>query len=145
MKKLLIIILFAIPLLTKSQQIPEYDSLGNLIYYVEDTIKIPSSVAKQIAKDLVICDSTKAVLELTKEQLSLTEQKVSLKDSIINDHVNKGIMYEERINNEQDKFKIQGRWVEDLRKQNKELKTKLVYTKITMSLAILFLGYIIIK
>ena len=107
MKKLLIIILLTLPLLAKAQRVPEYDSLGNLTYYVEDTIELPLSVAKQVAKDLVICDSTKAILELTKEQLSLTEQKVVLKDSIINDNINKGLLYEEHIKNEQDKFKIQ--------------------------------------
>jgi len=99
----------------------------------QDTIHIPTPVAKQIAKDLVSGDSAKAVLELTKEQLTLTESKVILKDSIISNHVQKGIMYEERIKNEQLKFDTQGKWVDELRKQNKNLKVKLVFTKITLS------------
>jgi hypothetical protein len=99
----------------------------------QDTIHIPYSVAKQVAKDLVSGDSAKAVLELTKEQLTLTEQKVVLKDSIISNHVQKGIMYEERIKNEQLKFDTQNKWVDQLRKQNKKLKVKLVFTKITLS------------
>jgi hypothetical protein len=99
----------------------------------QDTVKIPYPVAKQIAKELVGCDSLKAIHELTKEQLTLTEDKVILKDSIISNHVQKGIMYEERIKNEQLKFETQGKWVDELRKQNKKLRVKLIFTKITLS------------
>ena len=67
----------------------------------QDTVKIPTPIAKQIAKELVSCDSLKAIHELTVEQLTLTESKVVLKDSIISNHVQKGIMYEECIKNEQ--------------------------------------------
>ena len=59
-------------------------------------------------------------------------KKVTLKDSIISGHVQKGIMYEERIKNEQLKFDAQGLWVKDLQKQNKKLKVKLTFTKITL-------------
>jgi len=117
MKYILIILVSLLPVLAKSQ----------------DTIKIPTQVAKQIAKELVSCDSLKAIHELTKEQLTLTEQKIILKDSIIAGHVQKGIMYEERIKNEQLKFETQGLWIEDLQKQNKRLKVKLTFTKITLS------------
>ena len=98
----------------------------------QDTVKIPTPIAKQIAKELVGCDSLKAIHELTKEQLTLTEQKVVLKDSIISNHVQKGIMYEERIKNEQLKFDTQGLFVKQLQKQNKKIKVKLVFTKITL-------------
>jgi len=121
MKYLLIILISLLPLAVKSQ---------------DTSIKMSTSTARRVAKDLVICDSTKAMLELTKEQLSLTEQKVVLKDSIISNHVNKGLLYETRIQNEQDKFKIQGMWVEDLRKQNKKLKANLTFTKIVLSVAL---------
>jgi hypothetical protein len=47
--------------------------------------------------------------------------------------------------NEQKKFEVQGRWVEDLRKENKKLKVKVLYTKISMGAAIAFLGYLLIK
>ena len=126
MKYLLIILISLLPIAVKSQ---------------DTSIKMSTSTARRVAKDLVICDSTKAMLEVTKEQLSLTEQKVVLKDSIIDQHIHKGIMYEARIQNEQDKFKIQGMWVEDLRKQNKKLKTNLTFTKIVLSVA---LGVLII-
>ena len=96
----------------------------------QDTIKIPTPVAKLIVKDLVSGDSAKAELKLTNEHVILLEKKVTLKDSIISGHVQKGIMYEERIQNEQLKFDAQGLWVEDLQKQNKKLKVKLTFTKI---------------
>ena len=129
MKQLLIILAFILPIVAKSQ----------------DTIKIPVPAARQIAKDLATCDSIKAVHELTKEQLILTKDKVILKDNIISNYVDKGIMYEERIQNEQSKFKVQGMWVDDLRKENKKLKVKVLYTKISMGAIIGFLGYLLIR
>jgi hypothetical protein len=97
----------------------------------QDTIKLPLPVAKAIVKDLVSGDSAKAELKLANEQVILLNQKVSLKDSIISGHVKKGIMYEERIKNEQLKFDTQGLWVKDLQKQNKKLKVKLRFIQIT--------------
>lgn len=97
---------------------------------VQDTVKIPAPVAKQIVKDLISGDSAKAELKLANEQIVLLNQKVVLKDSIISGHVQKGFMYEERIKNEQLKFDTQGLWVKDLQKQNKKLKAKLIFTKI---------------
>jgi hypothetical protein len=114
MKYFLIILVF-LPLFTKAQ----------------DTIKIPSPVAKQIVKDLISGDSAKTELKLTNEQLTLLNQKISLKDSIISGHVQKGIMYEERIKNEQLKFDTQQKWVDQLRKDNKKLKIKLRFIQIT--------------
>ena len=98
----------------------------------QDTVKIPTPIAKTIAKELVECDSTKAILEVTKEQLKLTENKVYLKDETLRLYANKDIMYEVRIMNEQKKFTTQGEYVNVLRKQNKKLKVKLAFTKITL-------------
>jgi hypothetical protein len=142
MKYLLIIIISILPIVSKSQTIATYDSLGNVYY--SDTIKLPYSVAKTVAKELVSCDSLKEIHELTKEQLFLTEQKVALKDSIISQHIQKGILYEERIKNEQLKFETQGKWVDELRKQNKKLKVKLIFTKISLSAIIGGLTYLYI-
>jgi hypothetical protein len=127
--KYILALLFCLPLLVKSQ----------------DTIKIPTPIAKQIARDLVSCDSIKALHTLTIEELILTQNKLILKDNIISNYVDKGIMYEERIQNEQSKFKVQGMWVDDLRKENKKLKVKVLYTKISMGAIIGFLGYLLIK
>ena len=127
--KYILTLLLCLPLLVKSQ----------------DTIKIPTPIAKQIARDLVSCDSIKALHTLTIEELILTQDKLILKDNIISNYVNKGIMYEERIQNEQSKFKVQELWVDDLRKENKKLKVKVLYTKISMGAIIGFLGYLLIK
>ena len=115
MKYILIILAF-LPLFGKAQ--------------TQDTIRIPAPIAKLIVKDLVSGDSAKAELKLSTITISLLESKVILKDSIISGHVQKGIMYEERIKNEQLKFDAQGLWVKDLQKQNKKLKVKLTFTKI---------------
>jgi len=129
MKQLLIILAFILPIIAKSQ----------------DTIKIPVPAARQIAKDLAICDSIKAVHELTKEQLTFTEKKVEVQDSVISGYQEKTKMYKDMLNNEQQKFKVQELWVDDLRKDNKRLKAKLLYTKISMSAIIGLIGYMLIK
>jgi hypothetical protein len=97
----------------------------------QDTVKIPVNIAKQIVKDLVSGDSAKAELKLCNEHVTLLESKITLKDSIISGHVQKGIMYEDRIKNEQLKFDAQGLWVKDLQKQNKKLKVKLKFLQVT--------------
>jgi len=97
----------------------------------QDTVHIPSYVARQIVKDLVSGDSAKAELKLCAENVTLLEKKVTLKDSIILGHVQKDILYERRIKNEQTKFDTQGLWVKTLQKQNKKLKSKLTFLKIT--------------
>jgi hypothetical protein len=111
-------------------------------YAQQDTIKIPSPVAKLIVKDLVSGDSAKAELKLCNENITLLEKKVTLKDSIISGHVQKGILYEERIKNEQLKFDAQQLWVDQLRKDNKKLKAKLVFTKLLGTAVIGGLGYL---
>ena len=65
--KYILTLLLCLPLLVKSQ----------------DTIKIPTPIAKQIARDLVSCDSIKALHTLTIEELILTQGKLILKDNII--------------------------------------------------------------
>jgi hypothetical protein len=127
--KYILTLLLCLPLIAKSQ----------------DTIKIPTPIARQIAKDLTICDSVKVVHDLTKEQLTLTESKVELKDSIIVSFREKCLMYDAMMANEKKKFEVQGQWVEDLRKMNKQLKSKLLYTKITLSAGIGFLAYLLLR
>ena len=128
MKKLLLI-LFILPLFSYAQQ---------------DTIKLPVYVAKQIVKDLVSGDSAKAELKLTNEHVVLLNQKLGLKDSIISGHVQKGIRYEDRINNEQLKFDTQQKWVNQLRKDNKKLKVKLRFIQVTGTAVIGGLAYLYI-
>jgi hypothetical protein len=142
MKQILIILLTVLSLSSKAQEKPFYDSLGNLYYPTEDTIKIPFTVAKKVARELVSCDSAKAILELTKEQLSLTENKVVLKDSIIANHVKKEDVYKQVITNQEDKFKLQGEWVSELRNQNRKLKAKLTFMQVATTVFVAVLTYI---
>lgn len=129
MKQLLIILAFILPAVVKSQ----------------DTIKIPTPVAKTIARELISCDSTKAILTLTKEQLSLTENKVVLKDSIIANHVKKEDVYKQVITNQEDKFKLQGEWVSELKSQNRKLKAKLTFMQTATTIFVAVLTYIYVR
>ena len=108
----------------------------------QDTVHIPAPVAKQIVKDLVSGDSAKAELKLCNENVTLLEKKVTLKDSIISGHVQKGLLYEERIKNEQLKFDAQQLWVDQLRKDNKKLKAKLIFTRLLGTAVVGGLGYL---
>jgi hypothetical protein len=54
----------------------------------------------------------------------------------------KKVCYEERIKNEQLKFDAQQLWVDQLRKDNKKLKAKLVFTKLLGTAVIGGLGYL---
>ena len=124
MKYLIITLILATSLTTKAQ----------------DTIKIPYPIAKQIAKDLVVCDSAIATLALVTQQLSLTEQKIAFKDSIITNHVQRGIMYDKIIMNQDQKFELQGKWVTQLENRNRVLRAKLTFTQI---ISTIFVGLIV--
>ena len=128
MKKLLFIILL----------------LGSVSVKGQDTIHIPTYVAKQIAKDLVSGDSAIALLGLTTEQLTLTEQKVVLKDSIISNYIKKDSLYEARIKNHETISNLQKQYISDLQKINKKLKVKLTFTKVVLGAIIGTLGYLYI-
>ncbi len=114
-------------------------------YSQQDTIKIPSPVAKQIVKDLISGDSAKAELLLCNENVNLLKQKITFKDSIISSHIQKGILYEERIKNEQQKFEVQGIYVKSLERDLKKIKVKFLFTKITLVSIIGGLTYFYIK
>lgn len=129
MKQLLTVLFLTLATIAKSQ----------------DTIKIPVPIAHQIAKDLVIGDSAIAVLDYTTKRLVLTEDKVVLKDSIIEAYKQKCAMYDTMLANSEKKFLVQKAWTEDLRRENRKLKIKLLYTKISMSAIAAFLGYLLIK
>jgi hypothetical protein len=111
----------------------------------QDTIKIPVPAARQIAKDLTIYDSLKSIHTLVTKELTLTQDKVILKDSIISTFKDKCMMYDTMLVNEKKKFEVQGKWVKDLRKENKSLKAKLLYTKISMGAIIGFLVCLLVK
>jgi hypothetical protein len=128
--KYILLVLTLFPLLASAQQ---------------DTIKLPVPIAKAIVKDLISGDSAKAELELANQQIVLLNQKAILKDSIISGHVQKGILYEERIKNEQLKFNTQNSWVKDLERQNKNLKVKLKFVQLTRLAIIGGLTYLYLR
>jgi len=130
MKYLLIILISLLPLATKSQ---------------DTAIKMSIATARKVAKDLIACDSVKAIFELTKDQLKLTENKVEIKDSIIQSYKVKCSIYDTIVSNEKKKFDEQNKWIQQISKDNKTLKVKLTYTKISMGAIILFLGYLLAK
>jgi hypothetical protein len=118
--------------------------LSPLFALAQDTVKVPTPAAKSIVKELISCDSLKAIHKLTIDELGLTKQKVAIQDKIIGSHEEKGIMYEQRIKNEQEKFVVQGKWVEDLRKQNKKLRVKITFMQIAGAAIGGFLTYLYI-
>ena len=126
--KYILIILMLLPVFGKAQ--------------TQDTVRIPDPVAKLIVKDLVSGDSAKAELKLAVEHINLLDTKLVLKDSIISGHVQKGLLYEERIKNEQLKFDAQQLWVDQLRKDNKKLKVKLRFIQITGTTIVGGLAYL---
>jgi hypothetical protein len=122
MKKLLFILLLC-PIFTFSQK-------KDTTKTQPDTIKVPTHAAKSIVKELISCDSLKAIHKVTVEELDLTKQKVNIQGEIVKSLETKGTMYEQRIANEQEKFKVQGQWLEDIRKENKRLKVKIRFMQI---------------
>ena len=109
--------------------------------YSQDTLHIPAPAAKAIVQELVGCDSVKAIHELTKEHLTVVEKKNAVQDSMISGYQEKMRMYREILYNEQEKFEVQNKWVEDLRKDVRNLKiTNKIYK--TGFWAGLFLGTI---
>ena len=126
--KHILVLLLCLPLLSNAQN--------------QDTIKIPTPVAKQIVKDLISGDGAKAELKLANETITLLNQKITLKDSIILGHKQQLTLCEERVLNEQRKFETQGLWVKDLQKQNKKLKVKLRFIQIVGTAVIGGLTYL---
>ena len=49
----------------------------------QDQVCMPSEIAKQVAQDLIIGDSAKAILTVALDELELTREKMSFKDSLI--------------------------------------------------------------
>ena len=114
MKKILLMLLLVLPVITFSQK-------GNVD---TTTICIPYMVAKQIALDLNRLDSLTAVHKLTITELFQTQKKVDVQGIIITTMEQKEKNYDLQITKEKEKFGIVETQNEDLRKQVKKLKTK---------------------
>ena len=70
MKNILILLTVLISITTKAQT-------------ATDTIRIPVTVAKQIAVDLTKCDSIKDIANLTQTELDLTKEQLLYRDSLL--------------------------------------------------------------
>ena len=66
-----------------------------------DVVCMPADVAKQVARDLVIGDSAKALLNVAMEELNITNDKMSYKDSLILNSKLMEINLKTQIGNEQ--------------------------------------------
>jgi cell division protein FtsL len=119
-------------------------TLGLVSAKAQDTIKIPMPIAKQIVKDLVECDSLKAIHLLTVEHLTAVEQKVLAQDTLITTYKSKVTDYKTQISAEQQKTSIWQDQHKAMTKKYKKLKATLTFTRITLSAAIGFLGYLYI-
>lgn len=110
-----------------------------LSYTQQDTIKLPVAVAKKVVIDLISGDSAKAMLKQREEQLKYVELASKLKDTVIHDYKTKESLYKEILRNEESRFNMQKDYVTVLKKENKQLKTKL---KLTQVVAIVIIGAI---
>ena len=118
--------------------------LGSASVKAQDTIHIPTRVAKQIATDLVSCDSLKAVHELTVQHLELVENKSLVQDSIITLYKQKTADFLKQISAEEQKTGIWQDQYKVVAKKCKKLKANLTFTRITLTGIIGFLTYLYI-
>ena len=108
------------------------------------SICMPTAVAKQVAADLIVGDSAKAMLSLTMDELDLTKQKLGYKDSLILTAKLTELNLKEQIRNEQGQKQGYIALLDDSKKQfallAKEYKRYKVKKKFT---DILFTGGLI--
>jgi hypothetical protein len=113
MKKLLLIFMFIVPMVSFGQIMTD-TSFINLPYYI----------AKEVCLDLNSLDSLTEINRLTELELTETQKKVVIQDSIIQTMELKEENYELQISKEQEKYQIVETQNNDLRKDIKKLKTK---------------------
>lgn len=128
MKQLIILLLLTLNIETRSQ----------------DTVKIPTPIARQIVRDLTVCDSVKVEHESTKQLLFLAEKRSIIQDTIIGEYKKKTHDYRTQIMVEEQKTYTWQNQYKGLAVRNKKLKTNLTVTRITLIGIIGFLGYLYI-
>ena len=89
-----------------------------------NAVCMPADVAKQVAQDLIIGDSAKALLSLTEEELSLTKDKLSYKDSIILNGKLKELSLIEQVKNERTQKEYSISMYENVKKEYADLSKK---------------------
>lgn len=112
--------------------------------FSQDTVKLPTVVARQVVKDLVDYESVKLQLHLCKEQLDLTEKKCQAKDTIIANYKYKVENCEERVRIEKEKVDLYKEETVRLRKEYRKFKLKTTLTQIGSGAIIGTLAYLLI-
>jgi len=113
---------------------------------------MPTDVAKQIAEDLIVGDSAKALLALTEEELTITKEKLSFKDSLILTGKLKEINLNDQLRNEKKKGEAYNALYEDSKKQYATLakeyrkyKVKKKFTDVLLGTGLIALVTILIS
>jgi len=96
----------------------------------DSVVVIPSKIAKLIIKDLIIYDATKLELKISQELLLNTKNKVSTQYSIINQYQIKDEQYKQIISNYDLQILAYKNMTNDLQKELKKSKRKLLYNKL---------------
>lgn len=103
----------------------------------QDQVCMPSEIAKQVAQDLIIGDSAKAVLTVALDELELTKEKMSFKDSLILNARLKEINLKDQVRICEEQNKNYNLLYEDSKKQfavlakkHKRLKAKKTFMEI---------------
>lgn len=89
-----------------------------------EQVCMPTEIAKQVAQDLVMGDSAKAMLTVTLDELDLTKEKLSFKDSLIFNARLKEINYQDQIRLKQKEVDSYVLLYEDSKKQYAVLAKK---------------------
>ena len=112
--------------------------------FSQDTVKLPTHVARQVVKDLVDYESVKAQLKLIKEQMDVMDQVSQAKDAII-------LNYKYKVENCESRIEVEKRIVDlykqeatRLKKEYRKLKLKTTLTKIGSGVIIGTLTYLLI-
>jgi hypothetical protein len=114
------------------------------IAFSQDTVKLPTHVAKSIIRDLIDYESAKARLVLHIEQIKLLEQKIKAKDSIITVYDQKIETCKLQINTEKEKTDLYRQSYEELKKEYRRLKLKLTLNQIGAGIIIGGLAFFLI-
>lgn len=124
--KYILFIILVLTSLTSISQIPDTSQ-----------VCLPSEVAKQVAQDLIIGDSAKAMLTVTLDELELNREKISFKDSLILNARLKEInlrdqirVCEEKNNNYNLLYEDAKKQYADLAKKHKKLKANKTFIQI---------------
>jgi hypothetical protein len=103
----------------------------------DEQVCMPSTIAKQVAQDLIIGDSAKAVLTVALDELELTKEKMSFKDSLILNARLKELNLRDQVRICEEQNKNYNLLYEDSKKQyavlakkHRRLKTKKTFIEI---------------